>query len=289
MPMVIKKTRSPLWPLSVGLIWGLMGCSLLKYPPLDWLHFQKSKAPDAYHRGVQFYRDGLYKSAVTELATVPSDHPSFKQAQEYLKRANVRVSEASTHLNAALQDQKEGELFKAKKELEEALEGYPKHRRVRMLLEALDKDIEATVDFYYDEGQEQFEQGNYEEARIAFLEVLKADPDEARAQTDLPRTNQALEKKYTLEGTALFEKGDFNGAIKQLEKSYEINSSDPDLVNQLTNAYNVRALKYNSEEKLSLASMDLKRSLEIKPDQEEIRHQLQQIQNKLGLLEKIGP
>jgi tetratricopeptide (TPR) repeat protein len=192
-------------------------------------------------------------------------------------------------MDAALKDQKEGELYKAKEELEEALEAYPRHRRVRTLIEALDKDIEATVDFYYDEGQEQFEQGNYEEARTAFLEVLKADPEEPRALDELPRTNQALEKKYAMEGAALFEKGDFNGAIKQLEKSYGINSADPDLVNQLTNAYNRRALKYNSEEKLSLASMDLKRSLEIKPDQEEIRGQLQQIQTKLGLLEKIGP
>jgi len=287
--MVIKTPRSPLLPLSVGLVWVLMGCSLLEYPPLDWLNFQKSKAPDAYLRGVQFYREGLYKSAVKELVTVPSDHPRFKQAQEYLKKANDRVSEASTHVNAALQYQKEGELFKAKKELEEALEVYPKHRRVRMLLEALDKDIEAAVDFYYYEGQEKFEQGNYEEARIAFLEVLKADPEETRVLDELPRTNQALEKKYAMEGTILFEKGDYNGSIKQLEKSYELNSADPDLVNQLTNVYNRRALKYNSEEKLSLASMDLKRSLEIKPDQEEVRRQLQQIQNKLGLLEKIGP
>ena len=154
MRMVIK--TSLLLLLSVGLAWVLMGCSLLEYPPFDWLNFQKSKAPDAYHRGIQFYRDGLYKSAAKELVTVPSDHPRFKQAQEYLKKANDRVSEASTHVNAALLEQKEGELFKAKKELEEALEVYPKHRRVRMLLEALDKDIEATADFYYDEGQEQF-------------------------------------------------------------------------------------------------------------------------------------
>lgn len=289
MPTVIKIPRSLLLPLSAGLVWALTGCSLLEYPPLHWLDFHKSKPPDAYLRGIQYYRDGLYKSAVKELETVPTDDPRFRQAQGYLKKANDRVSEASTHVNAALKYQKEGELFKAKNELEEALEEYPKHRRVRMLLEALDKDIEATVDFYYDEGQEQFEQGNYEEARIAFLEVLKADPEEARALAELPRTKQALEKKYAVEGTALFEKGDFDEAIKQLEKSYELNSADPDLVNQLTNVYNRRALKYNSEEKLSLASLDLKRSLEIKPDQEEIRHQLQQIQNKLGLLEKIGP
>jgi tetratricopeptide (TPR) repeat protein len=285
----IKTPRSPLLWLSLGLAWGLIGCSLLEYPPLDLLNFQHSDVTDAFRRGVQYYRDGLYKSAVKELETVPSDHPRFKQAQEYLKKANDRITEATAHVNAALQYRKEGELFKAKKDLEAAIEVYPRDRRVRMLLEALDQDIEATVDFYYDEGQEKFEEGDYEDARTAFLEVLKADPENDQVLADLSRTNQALEKMYTKEGAALFEKGNLNEAIKQLEKSYELNSADPFLINQLTNVYNRRALKYYGEEKLSLALTDLKRSLEIKPDQEEIRHQLQQIQKKLGLLEKIGP
>jgi tetratricopeptide (TPR) repeat protein len=287
--MAIKASRSPLLCLYVGMTWVLIGCSLLEYPPLNLLDFQQSKAPDAYHRGVHYYWDGLYKSAVKELATVPLDYPRFKQAQAYLKKANKRVTEATTHVNTALQYRKDGELFKTKKELEEALEVYPKDRRIKKLLEALDQDIEANVDFYYDEGQEQFEQKNYKEARTAFLEVIKADPEENRVPAALSRTNQALAKMYTQEGTAFFEKGNFNDAIKQLEKSYELNSADPVLVNQLTNVYNRRALKYYSEEKLALALTDLKRSLEIKPDQEEIQRQSQQIQKKLGLLEKIGP
>jgi hypothetical protein len=57
----------------------------------------------------------------------------------------------------------------------------------------------------------------------------------------------------------------------------------------LIHVYNRRALKYYREEKLSLAVGDLRRSLEIQPDQEEIRNQLQQIKIRLGLLEKIGP
>src|SRR4029077_11969097 len=120
----------------------------------------------------KYYRDGLYQSAVKELKAVPSDHPRFKEAQTYLKKVNNRVLEASTHVSAALAYLNQGELDKAKKELEGALEVYPKYRKVQTLIEALDQDIDATVDFYYAEGQEQFDQGNYEEARVSFGEVL---------------------------------------------------------------------------------------------------------------------
>src|SRR5438876_12237749 len=112
MLMAIKAFRSPLLWLSIGMTWLLVGCSLLKYPTLNLLDFQQS--PDAYGRGVHYYWDGLYKSAVKELATVPSDHPRHTRAQAYLKKANNHIAKATTHVNAALQYRKKGELFKAK-------------------------------------------------------------------------------------------------------------------------------------------------------------------------------
>src|SRR5262245_29726722 len=136
----IKASRSPFLWLSLGVTWMLIGCGLFKYP--------LSNPPDAYTRGVNYYRDGLYKSAAKELGSLPSKDPKFNQAQDYLKKANDRILEASTHVNAALEYRNLGELFKAKKELEGTLEVYPKHRKAQMLLDALDLDIEATVDFY---------------------------------------------------------------------------------------------------------------------------------------------
>jgi tetratricopeptide (TPR) repeat protein len=274
---------------SVGLIWILAGCGLLNDPSFNFLDFRQPRVVDAYNRGVDYYRRGLYKSAVKELETVSSDHPRYKRAQSYLEKAVQRVTEATNHVNAALQDRKEGELFKAKKEFEAALEVYPRHRRVQMLLEALDQDIEATINFYYEKGQDEFEQKDYEGARTAFLEALKADPEESRVLFELSRTNQVLVKTYFKEGSALFEKGNFDDAVKRLEKAYAIDSGDPFVIPKLTTLYNLRALKYYREEKLSLAVVDLRRSLEINPDQEEIRNQLQQIEKRLGLLEKIGP
>jgi tetratricopeptide (TPR) repeat protein len=277
-----------LW-LFFGLTGIQSGCSLLEYPFYESLGIGRPRVVDAYVRGVDYYREGLYKSAVKELETVPPDHPRFKRAQDYLAKANTLVMDATAHINAALRYRKEGELFKAKREFEEALEVYPRHRRVHMLLEALDLDIEATVNFYDEKGQEEFEKRNYEEARAAFLEALKADPEESRIITNLSKTNEILVKTYFKEGIALYEKGMFDEAVKRLEKAYSINSTDPPLMNQLTDIYNRRALKYYREDNLSQAVVDLKRSLEIKPNQEEIRSQLEQVQKRLGQLEKIGP
>ncbi len=273
----------------MGLIWILTGCSLLNDPSFNFLDFRTTKVIDAYGRGVDYYRQGLYESAVKELKTVPSDHPRYKLAQSYLEKSTNLVTEATNHVNAALQYRKEGELFKAKGEFEDALAVYPKHQRVQMLLEALDLDIEATINFYYEKGQEEFEQENYEEARVAFLEALKADPEESRVLEGLSKTNEILVKVYSKEGSELFEKGDFDDAVERLEKAYHINASDPFVIEKLTTVYNRRALKYYREEKLSLAVVDLKRSLKIKPYQEEIQNQLQQVQKRLGLLEKIRP
>ncbi len=273
----------------MGLIWILTGCSLLNSPPLNLLDFSQPRVVDAYSRGVDYYRQGLYESAVKELKAVPSDHPRYKLAQSYLEKSTDLVNEATNHVNAALQYRKEGELFKAKGEFENALEVYPRHRRVQMLLEALDLDIEATINFYYEKGREEFEQKDYEEARVSFLEALKADPEESRVLAELSKTNETLVKIYSKEGSELFEKGDFDDAVERLEKAYHINAGDPFIIEKLTTVYNRRALKYYREEKLSLAIVDLKRSLKIKPYQEEIQNQLKQVQKRLGLLEKIRP
>jgi tetratricopeptide (TPR) repeat protein len=278
--------------LLFWLLWGLAGtqtgCALWEPTTPGALNSGQLEMNDAYDRGVDYYRQGLYKSAMKELETVPPDHPRFNRAQDYLEKSNSRVRDATTHIDRALQYRKEGELFKARREFEEALEAYPRHRRVRMLLEALDMDIDATVNYYYEKGQDEFENRNYEEARVAYLEALKADPEEVRIITELSKTNDLLVKAYVREGTAFFEKGSFDEALMQLEKAYRTRSDDPSLVNQLSDLYNRRALKYYREDRLPQALADLKRSLEIKPDQAEVHNQLDQVQERLGQLEKIG-
>ncbi len=92
-----------------------------------------------------------------------------------------------------------------------------------------------------------------------------------------------------LEGLVQFEKGHLDAALDLLEESHQIAPNDRRLIRELPKVYNRRALKYYREEKLALAVADLKRSLEIDPDQREIRTQLKQVKTRMGLLKKIDP
>lgn len=273
-------TKKFLLYLALGSM--LTGCASLDLLP-------RSKPLDAYTRGLHHYREGHYKSAVKELETVPLDHPRYHKAQTYLAKANQYVTKATLHINAALKHRKAGELFKAKKEFEKALAVYPKHRRAQIMLETLDLDIEATMSFYYEKGLEEAGQKNYEEARLAFLEASKADPEAELVRMELLKIEDILVNRYLEEGVSSFEKGAFDEAIRYLEKAYEIRPDDPHLIRHITDVYNRRALKHYREEQLVLAIEDLKRSLEIDPEQHDVRNQFQLIQKRMGLLEQIKP
>jgi tetratricopeptide (TPR) repeat protein len=275
--------------LIVGLTSLLIGCGLLSYAPSSTEEVQEIAPPDAYRRGTDYFSRGLYRSAVKELETLPPDYPRIKQAREYIQDANSRIEVATVHLNAALAYREQKEFFQAKKEITEAFMVYPKHDRILGLLDELNRDIETAVNFYYEKGQQEFEQKNYREARAAYLEALRAAPKENRVQAELSRTNKILAEKYSSVGTALFEKGFFDEAVNNMEQAYEVDPADPMIIDQLTIVYNRRALKYYREEKLNLAVEDLKRSLQIKPEQAEIQNQLTQVERRLGLLKKIEP
>jgi tetratricopeptide (TPR) repeat protein len=267
--------------ISICLLLAIGGCGLLTPSPGD-LSDQKAERRDPYIQGIRNYREGFYESAIREFKKLPSDHPRYKQAQAYLEKAAEKIMEAGRHVNAALGSKSKGEFLEAKRELEAAVEIYPRNRNIQALLEAVEEDIDTTEDYYYENGMKEFEQKNLEGARENFHEAMKTDPDDDRA-------SGMLLKVYLEEGSALFQKGDFDAVINLLESEYAFISSDSGLIEQLADAYNRRALKLYREEKLSRAIQDLERSLKIKPDQREIEVQLKQARKRMELLKKIGP
>jgi tetratricopeptide (TPR) repeat protein len=237
---------------------------------------------DPYIQGLRNYREGFFESAIREFKKVPADHPRYKQSQNYLEKAAEKIMEAGRHVNDALAMKSKGEFLEAKTQLEAAVEIYPRNRNIQALLEAVEEDIDATTDYYYENGMKELERKNMEQAKENFRAAMKTDPEDDRA-------SGMLLKVYLEEGNAFFQKGDFDGSIKSLESAYSVDSSDPALIDQLTNAYNRRALKLYREEKFSDAIRDLDRSLKIKSDQREIQVQLKQAQERMELLKKIGP
>jgi tetratricopeptide (TPR) repeat protein len=267
--------------LSVCLILAIGGC-VHPTPPPPKPSDQRPERRDPYVQGIRNYREGFYESAIREFKKIPSEHPRYKQSQNYLEKAAEKIMEAGRHVSDALAMKSKGEFWGAKQELEAAVEVYPRNRNIQALLEAVEEDIDATADYYYESGMKELEQKNLEGAEKNFQAAMKTDPEDDRA-------SGMLLKVYLEEGSAFFLKGDFDASIRLLERAYAVNSSDSTLIDQLTNAYNRRALKLYREEKFSEAIRDLERSLKIKSDQHEIQVQLKQAQERMELLKKIGP
>ena len=275
--------------LASVILWAVSGCALLDRFPLDGPGRERPSNRDAHTRGMDYYEEGFFNSAVEELKNVPSSHLDFKQAQISLARSLQKVAGANAHAEAALRHQGEGRFLDAKRELEKALEIYPRHRKIRSLLEDLIRDINATADLLYGKGRDALERLDYESARVSFLEALRFNPRHDPASFELSKTNVVLVEKYYQAGLFFSDQGKLDRAIEVLERAYQIDSVDPGVIEQLVKAYNLRALKFYREENLGLAVRDLERSLKMKFGQVEILDQLEQVQDRIRLLKKIDP
>ena len=285
-PSTVNPGRLGLSALFLALAWTLAGCvpeSLPPQPPAV------PKAADAFEKGLRDFREGLYDSAAKEFQAVPPAHPKAKLAHEYYLKAAAHVVQAFRHLSTAEAYEAQGELYKARQELEEILEAYPRYRNTRTLVESLDRQIDQAVQVNFDRGKEAYDKKQYEQARESFLLALKANPDDGNAAEWLSLTEKILSKLYYEEGRVLAGRGSLDEAIARLESSHQLNPTDPAIVGELTVAYNRRALKHYRDEDLSLAVHDLKRSLELQPEQKEIQGQLRKVQRQIDLLRRIGP
>ncbi len=274
--------------LSVLIAWS-GGCALLKPFSPEPVNRSAPIRIDAYQRGMQYYKDGFYQSAVAELGNVPASHLRFEKAQSILKLAERRTADADTHAKAADGYQQQTQLSKARRELEKALEAYPKHRKIQRRLEQLNRDMEAAQIRYFDQGRQQYDMGDYDKAQVSFREALKMSPDNEYILARLSETRQAIFAQSLKLGGESLETGDLNEAITHLERAYLIAPQNPVVSQKLVRAYNFRALKLYREDHLILALQNLERSLKIKANQEDIQVQLQQIYTRIQLLQRIDP
>ncbi len=276
-----------LFPFLLGaLVWSA-GCSSFSIDKT--LKIKKPKPSDSYTRGIAYYLEGFFESAVIELKNVPADHPNFLRAKKYLQRAEKRVEHVQTHEKAALNFRGKKQLLDALNEVEKALKAYPKNRRIHRLFADLNQDIETEFNQNFRKGRENFNQESYEKAKIAFRKAQQFKPEHKPTLEYLFKTENRLLERYQYEGRVLLKNGDLDSALESFELAHKMKPGHPGIKAQLVNTYNSRALKNYREEKLNEAVDDLQRSLEINSHQESIKKQLQQIEKRILQLKKITP
>lgn len=141
-------------------------------------------------------------------------------------------------------------------------------------------------------GEELFQSGKLEEARIFFEQIIQANPQHYEAMNNL--------------GTVFYEQGDILAAEKHYQKAFSLKGDDVDVLSNLADLYiNLKRWEdaisflehylhqlpqdYNRLNQLALAYMEsgeheqaipiLERSLEIQPAQESIRNVLKTLQS----------
>ncbi|HET6370058.1 MAG TPA: hypothetical protein VFG95_02605, partial [Nitrospiria bacterium] len=108
---------APAWiALSFCLVLAVGGCiHPAPAPPPPNLPEQGPERRDPYVQGVRNYREGFFESAIREFKRVPTDHPHYKQSQNYLEKAAEKIMEAGRRVNDALAMKSKGDFLEAKK------------------------------------------------------------------------------------------------------------------------------------------------------------------------------
>ncbi len=241
-----------------------------------------------YTHGISLYHKGQYHRAVTVLSRLDAETTLGRLAGGPLQNSKAAIQEAEAQTARGLSLRQQGKLAAAKQAFQQALAVYPQNTRIVQLAASLNREIAAGVAYHVTLGDDYFTRKEYDEAKASYLEALRLDKDAANAQGRLHRTMRLLAQQYLAQAKAVAA-GRPEAAMPHLENAFRNDPSDPEIVDELVEAYNRRSLRHYREGRLARALQDMKRSLALNPRQPELRREMAEVQKRLGLLKKIEP
>jgi tetratricopeptide (TPR) repeat protein len=184
------------------------------------------KSNDSYIRGENYFTQGYYQSALMEFKNVPSSHPEFQKAKEYLEKTNQRLSRVVYYETNAIQYEKQGELLKARHSLEHALKIYPKNKEIQKLHKNLNKEIHILAELSFKKGNSFYQEGDFDNAITHFKKAYQMGSS-GHALAD------RLAIAYNSRALNLYRKGNLTEAIANLKQSLDINPKQENIRVQL--------------------------------------------------------
>ncbi len=238
------ETRKAFWAfplLSVlSFCWLTAGC--VSIGPQKTSGSRDQQGSGAYQRGIEYFNEGLYKSAVAELRNIPPSHHDYLKSKDFLQKALSRVTDATVHEEAGLELIEQGRLEDAQYQFKKALEIYPKHKKIAIQL----KEVESIIrerkkrlsEQYLKDGEKLYNHGSLDEA-IETLEkayALLSENSPVMVYLTSAYNSRAL-KHYREENLLL--------AIRDLSRSLEINPQQGTTRDQLSRIQNRKKLLEN--------------------------------------------
>lgn len=175
--------------------------------------------------GLIFYRRKKYNEAIETWQKAKQSDPGNRIIDEYIEFARKAKEESlNKYYNDGVRFQEEGNLAKAKENLEKALQSSPNHTKARQKLAEVKSAIFERINQAKKDGLSAFKNGEYDKAVEQYRTVLSFDPENDEVSDYL----QISEKisGYLDESRQLIQEKKYAEAIDRLNMVLDYNKND---------------------------------------------------------------
>ena len=186
---------------------------------------KQEKTAKKIAEGMLKFRRKKYNEAITILKEAQEIDPENQNIKDYI---NFAIKARKESMNKAYNDGinyfNEGNLLKARENLEKALENNPKHEKARKKLAEVKSAIFEKVSKAKRDGKKNFKAGEYDKANKDFKTVLMYDPENEEIE-DYIQMTQSIED-YKDEAKVFMSKKQYGKAIDSLNNVLKYNKDD---------------------------------------------------------------
>ncbi len=184
--------------------------------------------------GLIFYRRKKFNNAIAVWGKAKKVDPENKIIDDYIQFAKkAKVESMNKFYNDGVKYYNEGNLLKAKENLEKALQTNPNHSKARKKLSEVKSSTFEIVSRAKKDGKSDYKKGDYEKSIEGFKTVLKFEPDNEEIEDYLDMANKI--QGYLSAGQEHLDKGSYIEAIDNFDNVLEYNKNDKnakDLIKQ---------------------------------------------------------
>ncbi len=192
-------------------------------------HFAE-EAKKHYLQGLSLYGNGQLADARTEFERALAIDADHDAAQRLLDEVSERMAQRENLMNAALSQairaERTGLTETAYLKYQEVLAQYPDNDTAQRGVNRLRPIIDNSIRTLLDSGKRYYENGNYENARSVFRQVLQSSPRHGEATAYLNRINQTVNQQvegHYQEGLSLYNQKKYSEAIDEFNRALALN------------------------------------------------------------------
>ncbi len=178
-----------------------------------------------YYRGLGFYNQRHLNRSREAFYRVIELNPDHSEAKHYLKKIQQELESNEEFVQSMMREayrlERSGKYLEASRKYEKILEMNRDNEKARKQLEILQAYIKTIVNRKFKRAKNFFNKGQYEDARLAFEDILSIRPVHRESQSYLKRIRDIESdkiEKYFQVAREYFEDSRWNDALRECEK-----------------------------------------------------------------------